>query len=238
MGIFPIIMNILQFWLIDSIVKASGTPPLALDGDNADLYTTQDREPLFRAPDDENDDDADYRPNDIERSRIRSSSPPSDIRDKRYSNTSNPEEHKSYPASSSDEPIDHSYPPSIASSASTSSNQSAPPRPAKNLLKNANRRAPPAPLSLQHQNQPAVNSLSPAMPSAQTPLPQVPLVLVAAPTPKAPPLHAPHDSWSERWEDSDDWANRVGEEDWAGRMVDPTRDSVHNAWGNSAIQVA
>lgn len=47
MGIFPIIMNTLQFWLIDSIVKANGSqfnPPFAA-ARNSDA---QDREPLFR----------------------------------------------------------------------------------------------------------------------------------------------------------------------------------------------
>ena len=43
MGIFPIIMNIAQFWLIDSIVKASTTP-------TATQGTHQDRDPLLSAP--------------------------------------------------------------------------------------------------------------------------------------------------------------------------------------------
>ncbi|KAG5732909.1 Transmembrane protein 110, partial [Termitomyces sp. T112] len=46
MGIFPIVMNVLQFWLIDSIVKAS-TKTLALE-DGIDA-TPHDREPLFNA---------------------------------------------------------------------------------------------------------------------------------------------------------------------------------------------
>ena len=49
MGLFPIIMNILQFWLIDSIVKAH-SPPLALTDDSSRLDTQDgDREPLFQA---------------------------------------------------------------------------------------------------------------------------------------------------------------------------------------------
>jgi hypothetical protein len=43
MGIFPIIMNIVQFWLIDSIVKAS-----AIAQDVESIH--QDRDPLFSAP--------------------------------------------------------------------------------------------------------------------------------------------------------------------------------------------
>ena len=49
MGLFPIIMNVLQFWLIDSIVKAHA-PPLALTDDASRLGVhDSDREPLFQA---------------------------------------------------------------------------------------------------------------------------------------------------------------------------------------------
>jgi hypothetical protein len=49
MGLFPIIMNVLQFWLIDSIVKAH-VPPLALTDDTSRLGVhDDDREPLFQA---------------------------------------------------------------------------------------------------------------------------------------------------------------------------------------------
>lgn len=61
MGIFPIFMNVIQFWLIDSIVKAS-TSSTAVRS-NSD---SQDREPLFNSPDDDDDDDDDS-PLDIER---------------------------------------------------------------------------------------------------------------------------------------------------------------------------
>ena len=43
MGLFPISMNILQFWLIDSIVKASASAMAAEP-------THQDRDPLLSAP--------------------------------------------------------------------------------------------------------------------------------------------------------------------------------------------
>ena len=46
MGIFPIIMNIVQFWLIDSIVKASATAMAA----QGIVPTHQDRDPLLSAP--------------------------------------------------------------------------------------------------------------------------------------------------------------------------------------------
>jgi len=53
MGIFPIIMNIVQFWLIDSIVKASTIAYTALDVESG---PGPDAEPLFDASDDEDDD--------------------------------------------------------------------------------------------------------------------------------------------------------------------------------------
>ncbi|KAF9034972.1 hypothetical protein BDZ89DRAFT_495987 [Hymenopellis radicata] len=54
MGIFPIVMNVLQFWLIDSIVKASEPSTLSLD---TDAHDGLDREPLFGVPSDDEDDD-------------------------------------------------------------------------------------------------------------------------------------------------------------------------------------
>ena len=49
MGLFPIAMNILQFWLIDSIVKAHA-PPLVLTEDSSRLGAQGgDREPLIQA---------------------------------------------------------------------------------------------------------------------------------------------------------------------------------------------
>lgn len=61
MGIFPIFMNVLQFWLIDSIVKAS-TSSTALRSSSPRNSDSQDREPLFHSPDD----DEDVSPPDIE----------------------------------------------------------------------------------------------------------------------------------------------------------------------------
>ena len=59
MGLFPIIMNVLQFWLIDSIVKAH-TQPLALTDDTPRLDARDgDREPLFRADSSDEDETAD-----------------------------------------------------------------------------------------------------------------------------------------------------------------------------------
>ena len=66
MGIFPIMMNILQFWLIDSIVKSSPAASVALPTvtprSSADGEHEHEHEPLFRASsDDEDDEGADPR---------------------------------------------------------------------------------------------------------------------------------------------------------------------------------
>lgn len=55
MGLFPIIMNILQFWLIDSIVKASSSS-VELPTNSPRMSDMHDREPLFHAPEDDEDD--------------------------------------------------------------------------------------------------------------------------------------------------------------------------------------
>jgi len=49
MGLFPIIMNVLQFWLIDSIVKAHAPPLTLADGSSRLGSHDGDREPLFLA---------------------------------------------------------------------------------------------------------------------------------------------------------------------------------------------
>ncbi|KAF8574204.1 hypothetical protein K439DRAFT_1373081, partial [Ramaria rubella] len=54
MGIFPIIMNVLQFWLIDSIVKASASRPME---DSSRVDDEGSRRPLFHDPESDSDDD-------------------------------------------------------------------------------------------------------------------------------------------------------------------------------------
>jgi hypothetical protein len=239
MGIFPIIMNVLQFWLIDSIVKASNPTSVALESDTPGLYP--DREPLFVASDDD-DDDTDYRRRDIENPRPNARShSPRRSNDKPYSSSSTPEEHKSSSASTSDQQRDHSYPPSLSGSmVSTSSNQSSvAPKPARNLLKKANRRAAPAPLSLRTAHQPAVNSpsLSAGISAAHQAVPHVPMIPIIAPIPKVV-ANDSNQAWAETWDDSDDWANRVGEEEWTGRRLEQKKDTLNSAWeSNPVIQV-
>lgn len=55
MGIFPVFMNIIQFWLIDSIVKAS-TSSTSVHSSSPRNSDSRDCEPLFNSPDDDDDD--------------------------------------------------------------------------------------------------------------------------------------------------------------------------------------
>ncbi|KAF8076750.1 vacuolar membrane protein-domain-containing protein [Lyophyllum atratum] len=218
MGIFPIIMNILQFWLIDSIVKARSM--VSLDEDSSNVYGSEDHEPLFRAPSDD-EGDGDYRLPDAEGGRPH---PPERHKSVR-------EEYASTGANSSEDPGDHSYPPSLSRSTSSGSIT---PKPAKNLLKKAKRRAAPAPLSLQNNNPPAVNS--PGISAAQQALTHVPLVPQPVPMQRAEAVDESADAWAETWDDSDDWANRVGEEEWTGRRNEQKKDTLQNAWDSTTHQ--
>ncbi|KAF9498810.1 hypothetical protein BDN71DRAFT_305920 [Pleurotus eryngii] len=107
MGIFPIAMNILQFWLIDSIVKASSTtssltPEIDVDG--------ADREPLFRGSMDDEDDEGPGRDIENPRQRVRSPSrSPARARDRQKSSSSTsstPFENKSSGSSTTSQPME------------------------------------------------------------------------------------------------------------------------------------
>ncbi|KAJ7498535.1 vacuolar membrane protein-domain-containing protein [Mycena latifolia] len=228
MGIFPILMNILQFWLIDSIVKASG---VALDLDTPDPL---DREPLFGAPDDDDDDDDNasvnaHAPNrDIEshpHSHTRSLSPSSGSSD----NLRTPFEPKSSGANSLSQPMDiHAYPPSLASSASSSSPPQAPVLREATKLK-PKRRSPPSPIHIRTVNRPAVNSPRQTPKTAPVPSPAPAPVAVAVPIPTPPE----EEVWGESWDDTDDWANKVGEEDWTGRRMEEKK-GVLSGWDSGS----
>jgi hypothetical protein len=215
MGVFPIIMNILQFWLIDSIVKASASEPVALDVESGDGYD-EDREPLFRAPEDSENDGAVAR-HDIEnpspprRSRSKSRSLSNDKPVVSDSGLSTPEEIKTTgsttPAAAADR---HEYPPSLSSSiASASTMESA--QSVREATKLNKKRPTLSAIRVSSAN--------------KTPLGTEPVVAEHA------------DEWGDSWEDSNDWADRVGEEDWTGRRLEHKRDIVRNTWQNSQEQV-
>lgn len=128
MGIFPIAMNILQFWLIDSIVKAS-SGPVALEADVEEIATAHpDREPLFNAPSDDEDDDDHHhrrlrRPGDLENQLDRHTDHSSlGSPTKSYATTGittpDDDERKSLNYKPvTEEPVEsHSYPPSLSNS--------------------------------------------------------------------------------------------------------------------------
>ncbi|KAI5116617.1 hypothetical protein M0805_007788 [Coniferiporia weirii] len=154
MGLFPIVMNVLQFWLIDSIVKATAYQDSLRTSDSASGLST-DREPLFSAlPSDDDDDDGDggERPNLSQRYDIENPGPvrsrPQSINSRKSS-----EEEQKYSSSraSSNETEEgedsHAYPPRASSSPSSSlashrCSDIRPPTPKR-------RRSPPPPLQLE-----------------------------------------------------------------------------------------
>ncbi|KAG2013220.1 vacuolar membrane protein [Coprinopsis cinerea AmutBmut pab1-1] len=148
MGLFPIVMNILQFWLIDSIVKASSSEPsVSLEPDTADPYL-QDRQPLFDASDDEEDDRRG--PRDLENQLAPHPSRSTLVSSYETEATLDVDE----TFQGKDVPIKperkHSYPPSLTGSLGSTSGGSV--REAKNLLKAGRRKvSPSSPQVLHHQ---------------------------------------------------------------------------------------
>jgi len=178
MGIFPILMNIIQFWLIDSIVKASSIAAVSLD-----IEQGHDDEPLFQG---DSDDEVDYR-----HRRSSSLSNPRRIDtldDHSFANISE----IMIPKESVHHVDSHSYPPSLSGSLSSnlaSTHEPKLPRVAKNLAKQTQR--------LSHN---IANTLSetPCL-SGSSSLPRTP--------PHATHVPAVTESanWAETWDDADEW---------------------------------
>ncbi|PIL37463.1 hypothetical protein GSI_01157 [Ganoderma sinense ZZ0214-1] len=230
MGIFPIVMNVLQFWLIDTIVKGSNNAPLTLGSESRRHSLDPDNEPLFRASDDEDDDD-DYsaRRYDVENPRPRS------ISRTRDSERLLPGEPKSIASgtttvigsgssSPAPKPIDtgvsaHAYPPAgtAASPTSASSSRSSSSM-GSSRSGSSRRRGPPAPLTFKpHKaSQPNIEISGSARPEQQE------------------TRRDDGEKWA-AWgdEDEEDWAERVGEEEWTGRRLEATKDAVDDVWRHS-----
>ncbi|EIW61555.1 uncharacterized protein TRAVEDRAFT_118048 [Trametes versicolor FP-101664 SS1] len=231
MGLFPIMMNVIQFWLIDSIVKGSDShSPLSLDADSSRGSDDLDREPLFRTSEDDSDDD-DGLParHDIENPRPISRSRSRDVN--RLSG-----EPKSVssgtttviPSGSSTplpKPIDtavaaHAYPPSQhtispGTSPSSSMSSSSASSSHSHSRSKGRRRSPPPPLSL------------------RPPKALYPNVEISRTAPLEEP-EIPRDE-DEKWDawgddDNEDWAERVGEDEWTGRRIAAKRDAVDDTW--------
>jgi STIMATE family len=205
MGIFPIIMNVLQFWLIDSIVKASVAVALPVDSRRSSLDDPE-RETLFVASDDE--DDSGVRPRyDIENPRpLSRSSQTHDNRETRSSTSASSGQSTLVHAKEARDSVSmHAYPPSVASTStirSSTPQDDTSPKPTRRPFK---RRSPPPPLRL---NSPPVATVPIALPVQQ-------------------PQDQSNKKWTESWDESDDWANRVGEEEWTGRRMEQTRDALN-----------
>ncbi|KAF9034994.1 hypothetical protein BDZ89DRAFT_947024 [Hymenopellis radicata] len=218
MGIFPIVMNVLQFWLIDSIVKASEPSTLSLD---TDAHDGLDREPLFGVPSDDEDDDIGPQRHDIENPRppspeythTRSHSPGKTS----GSITPMAVESKSSGSSSTEAVEMHSYPPSLSSSITSNSSTSSMPPPIREAKLIKKKRTPP-PLHIRRATQPAVNSPAPASAVKMTETRQ-----------------ETSSDWDDSWGDSEDWADRVGEEDWTGRRLEEKKESIQDVWDSHEL---
>lgn len=236
MGLFPIIMNIVQFWLIDSIVKASAQSESGLPSNTP--RNSYDREPLFGAnSDDEEDDDEDGRPIDIENPPPR---PRSLSRGSDYISTTPDESKLSVQSSqtasgsggSSPKAVDyigshaiamHAYPPVGSTSTSPVSSgslhsraSSVSPNPSKRR-----RRSPPPPLALSPRaGYPAV-VVTPQIHKHVSQQRGVVDTLV----------QDEKTEWAAWGDDAtDDWADKVGEEDWTGKRIGLKVETLHDVW--------
>jgi len=216
MGIFPIIMNILQFWLIDSIVKASSI--IALDGNSPSHFDSEHREPLFNIPSDDEDDD----PGDLENQRrIRRLPFPSDGQRGKSSDVDEPKS-----TSSSAIHDDHSYPPSLSNSitlvAPSGNDHVKAIRPARNLMKKQRRELPP-PLSIEPVGRPVINSPQVITPPSEPKTPEQQSVEVFSPTIiQQRSTRGETTEWADSWEDAEGWAAHVGEDKQTGRRLEDT----------------
>jgi len=227
MGIFPIIMNILQFWLIDSIVKASTNPP-AVHSSSRRNSDSQDREPLFASPDD----DDDIPPCDIE-----SMPQPSVTRTTSEADsqtlTGTEDDKTRLLGSGSSSPTNlpkdqslvaaHDYPPGSVSSASSEGSGMS------SRSRQKYRRSPPPPLEFQLAHPPAINSPDPSRNSSSRKSSQQ--------NPRSHGLNntgannvADFDSW-----EKDDWVERVGDEEWTGRRLEQTKNYLSDMWRNPIL---
>ncbi|KAG1873573.1 vacuolar membrane protein-domain-containing protein [Suillus subalutaceus] len=153
MGLFPIIMNILQFWLIDSIVKASSSSA-ELPTNSPRMSDVHDREPLFHAPEDDEDDVH----CDIENPQLPHIRMPtgddaetivaSEDSKGKFSESTSPS--SIFQSTTPSSLVPHDYPPSVGSLSSQSSRS-----------RHKYKRSPPSPLEFQTSHMPAINSSDP-----------------------------------------------------------------------------
>ena len=202
MGLFPIFMNVVQFWLIDSIVKAGGNAEVALPFNQPD---SSDREPLFRSSDDDGDDDDDARgvgdaiatpaKRDVE------AQTQGQVQLLRRSTDSS-----------------HTYPPRHDDSPTLTSptvhRSSLSPVPSLSSVISSRRHRPsPAPLLPRSPMAPALNSPDHSFETSPT---------------GADADRRPKEDWDGEVER--DWVERVGEEEWTGRRAEAKEGEVDEQW--------
>ncbi|KAH8094941.1 vacuolar membrane protein-domain-containing protein [Cristinia sonorae] len=215
MGLFPICMNIVQFWLIDSIVKAGAEEESLLPTDGATSY---DREPLFHAGSDD-DDDEDTRPHDIENPpRRRSLSRGHDDLPAECKASTHTSLTATTSGSSSPKAVDdvgsqsiamHSYPPVGRQSTSPLSSGSLHSRASSTSPNPSSSRRRSPPPSLKPKSRagfPAVVITS----NAELPKPQPQNVVGTL----IQDEKVEWDAWGD--DDTVDWVDKVGEEEWTG----------------------
>jgi len=183
MGIFPILMNIIQFWLIDSIVKASSMAAVALD---IEQNAQEDCEPLFEGGSDDEHDYHTSRPNPSQRRPSISSfdSRVSDFHD----NRSTPED-----SGESSKPEDvHAYPPSL--SGSMTSDTSSHNRVENSFMKKTTR-SEPASSTISRSTQPETLQISGPRNTASQLSARTSILKGSA-------------DWTNSWDDADEWSHR------------------------------
>lgn len=170
MGLFPIAMNVLQFWLIDSIVKAASQDSELLP--NSSPRLSADREPLFSATgsDDEDEGHEPTRGLDIE-NQLNTHSQSQSIRSK---NMSGDEQKYMSSRASSNEPEEvedaHAYPPLSTSAGSSIISHEIPRSRSVTPRRTQRKRSPPPPLQLRSPRKNIGFSGAPVIVETETPI--------------------------------------------------------------------
>ena len=214
-------MNVIQFWLIDSIVKGSNNyAPLALASETPRGSMDPDSEPLFRASEDDDEDDGLPARHDIENPAPRVRSISRSLSIERSPDVGEPKSVSSgtataIPSGSTTpvtKPIDvsastHAYPPSTVAGSLSSASSSL----SSVSFSKSRRRSPPPPLALKARKS------------------SYPDVEICRSAPPEEDVRDDDEKWA-AWGEEEDWAERVGEEDWTGRRLEARKGAVEDAW--------
>lgn len=204
MGLFPIFMNVVQFWLIDSIVKASGNAEVVLPFNQPDL---SDREPLFHSSDDGDDDD--------DARGVGDAIAPPAKRDIEAHTQGQVQLLRRSTDSSHTYPPRHDDSPTLTPTVHRGS--LSPPPSSNSMISSRRHRPSPAPLLPPSPMPPALNSPDPSSETSPA---------------GADADRRPKEDWQSYGEG--DWAERVGEEEWTGRRAEAKKDEVEGRWRGEA----